>query len=417
MKVMKVACWLAAVVAMVAGTAFAETAPRVTPQNWYWGPANVWSYQNTRRIFPSARVTKGDRPTSPLERREVNLDDLAFDDPASGRRMKLSEMYGATFTNAFLVMKDGKIVVERYFNGMQPEDPHLLMSVTKSVVGAMTGVIVDQGRLDLEAPITSYVPEVGKTAYAGATVRHLLDMSVGLDFNEDYASKTSDLYRLDEAAGWVERGPNAPAGLQDYLKSLVNRRGSHGEAFLYASPNTDLMGWVLERATNTDLAKLLSTELWSKLGAEEDAYILLDGYQNAYADPGFNATLRDMGRFGQMMLQDGYYNGQQIVPAKWVRDIRQNGDKAAWRRSPAYAFFSKLVGFESGAYRSYWYVAGEEGIYLGIGLAGQLLVVDPKNKIVIVKFSAFASPELEFLSTHLAATRAIIRTLSAESER
>jgi hypothetical protein len=154
-----------------------------------------------------------------------------------------------------------------------------------------------------------------------------------MEFDEDYASKTSDLYRLDEAAGWVERGPNAVAGLHAYLSTLRTRHGAHGREFRYISPNADVMGWVLERAANTDFADLASKELWSKLGAERDAYVLLDGSQAAYTDPGLNMTLRDLGRFSQMVLQFGLYNGQQIVAGDWIEDIRHGGDPEAWRRA------------------------------------------------------------------------------------
>src|SRR5271168_4407847 len=213
--------------------AVAGTAPEISVKNWYWGPGNHWSYQHTSRIFPSATISRGQGPIAPLEYALRDLDAISFVHPAKKARMSIAQMYAATDTDAFLVMKDGKIVTERYFNGMKPEDTHLLMSVSKSVIGVLAGIIIDQGRLDPNALVTFYIPELKGSAYEGATVRNLLDMSVGMEFDEDYSSKTSDLYRLDEAVGWVERGPNAANGLHEYLSTLKKRRGARERVSLH----------------------------------------------------------------------------------------------------------------------------------------------------------------------------------------
>jgi CubicO group peptidase (beta-lactamase class C family) len=390
-------------------------APDINVDNWYWGPGNRWAYLNTRRIFPTADIYRGDGPVARLPAAPYDLDAITFVHPTTKAPTTVAQMYELTDTDAFLVMKDGKILTERYFNGMQPTDTHLLMSMTKSVVGSLAGILVEQGRLRPTALITDYVPELKGSAYEGATVRQLLDMTVGLDFNEDYASKSSDLYRLDEAAGWVPRGPQAPRGLHEYLSTLTKKIGVHGSTFRYISANVDLMGWVMERATHTDLAALLSEELWSKLGAERDAYILLDGHQAAYSDPGFNATLRDTGRFAQMMLQNGRYNGHRIVPEAWILDIRHGGDPKAWAASPAYPEFKLMSGLDRGSYRSYWYVADpKRGHYAAIGLAGQLIVIDPRSRVVVVKFSSETAPDSDKPQIEYAAAVAIIDALARQ---
>ena len=386
-------------------------------ENWYWGPGNQWSYQHTRRVFPSADVYRGDGAVSKLEYALRDIDAITFVHPTTKTPMTVAQMFAATDTDAFLVIKDGRIVAERYFHGMTPTDTHLLMSVTKSVVGALAGIVIEQGRLDPEAQITHYVPELKGSAYEGATVRQLLDMTVGLGFDEDYSSKTSDLYRLDEAAGWVPRGPDAPRGLHEYFSSLKTRVGPHGQVFRYVSANVDVMGWVLERATTTDFAALVSQELWGKLGAERDAYVLLDPHQAAYSDCGFNATLRDLGRFAQMMLQEGAYNGRQIVPQAWIRDIRRGGDSRAWKDGGFYAEMKARYGYAEGSYRSYWYVADPTvGLYSAIGLAGQLIVIDPKSKTVVIKFSSETGPQSDKPEVEYAGAIAIIKALEGRAE-
>jgi CubicO group peptidase (beta-lactamase class C family) len=399
--------------AVASVSAQGASVPDINVSNWYWGPGNHWSYQHTSRIFPNATIYRGAGPVAKLPYARRDLDRVSFINPITKTQMSIAQMYGATDTDAFLVMKDGKIVTEQYFNGMKPEDRHLLMSVSKSVLGVLAGIIVDQGRLDPDAPVTFYVPELKGSVYDGATVRNLLDMTVGMEFDEDYSSKTSDLYRLDEAAGWVARGPDAPNGLHEYLATLKRRHGAHGSEFRYVSANTDAMGWVLERATHTDYAQLVSQELWSKLGAERDAYVLLDGFQAAYADPGLNMTLRDLGRFAQMVLQSGRYNGQQIAPGKWLEDIRHGGDPQAWKNGPEYSYFRKLSGYENGSYRSYWYVADpQRGHFTAIGLAGQLIVIDPASNTVVVKFSSHATPAVDQYDIEYAGAIAIVDALS-----
>jgi CubicO group peptidase (beta-lactamase class C family) len=390
--------------------------PDITVKNWYWGPGNRWSYKHTSRIFPSATIYRGTGPVAKLEYALRDLGDVSFVNPITKSRMSITQMYAATDTDALLVMQGGKIVTEQYFNGMKPEDRHLLMSVSKSVLGVLAGIIVGEGRLDLNAQITFYIPELKGSAYDGATVQNLLDMTVGMEFDEDYSSKASDLYRLDEAAGWVERGPQAAKGLHDYLATLKKRHGAHGSEFRYISANTDAMGWVLERATNTDYAELVAKELWSKLGAERDAYVLLDGYQAAYADPGLNMTLRDLGRFAQLVSKGGRYNGQQIVPSKWIENIRQGGDRDAWKKGPEYPYFRKLAGYENGSYRNYWYIADpRRGHITAIGLAGQLIVIDPSSDTIVVKFSSHATPASDQYDIEYAGALAIVDALSGRS--
>ncbi len=388
-------------------------APDITVSNWYWGPGNRWSYKHTSRLFPSAAIYRGNGPIARLEYALRDLNEVSFVNPVDKTRMSIAQMYSATDTDAFLVMKDGKIVTEQYFNGMKPEDRHLLMSVSKSVLGVLAGIIAGEGRLDPHAQVTFYLPELKGSAYDGATVQNLLDMTVGMEFDEDYSSKTSDLYRLDEAAGWVERGPTAAKGLHEYLATLKKRHGAHGGEFRYISANTDAMGWVLERATHTDYAELMSKELWSKLGAERDAYVLLDEYQAAYADPGLNMTLRDLGRFAQLVLRAGRYNGQQIVPSLWIEDIRRGGDPEAWKKGPEYSYFRKLAGYEQGSYRNYWYIADpRRGHITAIGLAGQLIVIDPSSSTIVVKFSSHATPKSDQYDIEYAGAIAIVDALS-----
>jgi hypothetical protein len=388
----------------------------VTTANWYWGPGNRWAYRNMRRLFPTARIARGKGPVSPLPYRVREFDDLTFHDPISKRQMTIGDMYGATHSDAFLLLHKGEIVIERYFNGMQADDQHLLMSVSKSVAGSLTGLAVERGQLELDRLITDYLPELVGTVYDDATLRHALDMQIAMEFDYDETSPLSDIHRMDESVGWVPRGAKACPGIKAFLRTLIRKKGRHGEVFDYQTQQTSILTWCLERATGQEFATLLQQGIWEKLGAEEDAALVLDGQQDGYTPPGLNMTLRDLGRFGQMMLQNGVYNGQRILPEEWIRDIRKAGSKLAWAAAPDNRTRDQMAGFAKGSYRSYWYVADDaSGRYMGLGLGGQTLVIDPATSTVVVKFSS--SPSLNdgedaFITQHQAID-ALIAALAA----
>jgi CubicO group peptidase (beta-lactamase class C family) len=399
--------------------------PDVSPSNWYWGPANRWSWHNARRVFPTAPVGRGVGPTAQLNHATRDLSAIKFVDPVSQRSMTVADMLDSTYTDGFLVLHRGEILAESYRNGMSEDQPHLLMSVSKSVMGTLAGILVERGQLDVGKLVTDYIPEMKRTVYEGATVRDLLDMSVE-DPQARAALKSTrgsakEYEAVDEAGGWLPATATSAPGLRAYLTGLHRPHGVNGKHFLYLDQSTILMGWVMERATDQDLSELLTRELWSKLGAEQDAYVLLDRHQQAYASAGFNATLRDLGRFGQMMAQGGRYNGQQIVPESWVTDIRDNGagDKTGEGRVGLSAPAS-WPGHRRGTYRSFWWLAESTcGRYAGVGLGGQLLIIDPIADMVVVKFDSVPSPELDekTYQTEYQGIDAIIQSVSGHGCR
>ena len=392
--------------------------PNVTAANWYWGPANRWSWHNTRRIFPTAQVSRGTGPINPLTPSTRDLSKITFTDPVTHKSMTVAEMLDTTYTDGFLVLQHGQILSETYRNGMTQEQPHLLMSVSKSIMGTLAGILVGRGELDPAKLVTDYVPEMKGTVYEGATIRNLLDMSVD-DPQERAAMKTaqgtaSEYEAVDEAGGWLPATPTSAPGLRSYLTGLRRARGINGKQFLYLDQSAILIGWVMERAAHKDLSQLLSEDLWAKLGAEQDAYMLLDHHQQAYSSAGFNATLRDLGRFGEMMAQGGRYNGEQIVPKDWVQDIRTNGS-ATGKSDVGLAAPAPWPGHRHGTYRSFWWLADSScKRFAGVGLGGQLLIIDPVADMVIVKFDSVpdASLDEKTYQTQYQAIDAIIQSVS-----
>jgi hypothetical protein len=283
-------------------------------------------------------------------------------------------------------------------------------------MGTLAGILADQGKLDSAKLVTAYIPEMQGTVYEGATVRNLLDMTVD-DPTEraafTSAEGTAKAYEaVDEAGGWLPATPTTAPGLRAYLVSLHRPHGVHGKQFLYLDQSAILIGWVMERATGRDLSALLTENLWSKLGTEHEASVMLDHYQQSYSSAGFNATLRDLARFGQMMAQHGAFNGQQIVPTAWIKDIQTAG---AGQPEPGPDAPANYPGHRHGLYRNFWWVTEKTcGRFAGIGLGGQLLIIDPIADMVVVKFDSVPSPEQDeaAFATQYAGIDAIIRTIS-----
>lgn len=349
--------------------------------NWDLGPFNRWSFQNVRSVVPTVEVWRGDGPVWEFENALEDLAEVEFT-ASSGVKRTVADMLEETYTDGFLVYHRGRIVTELYFNGMQPHTPHLSQSVAKSVVGTLAGILVDQGRLDPTAPAVHYVPELAACGYADATVQHIMGMTSGVRFTEDYGLPDSDMTRIDVAAGWrpTPEGHHRPT-IRDVILSLPKVR-EHGEVFEYRSVETDVLAWVLERAAGAGLADLVSVELWQPIGAERDGYFTIDQAGTALADGGFNATLRDFARVGRLLVEGGTAMGQQILSSQWISRIRQ-GDASIF--GTPYTAVSP-----EGAYSHKWWVHDvDRGDFMARGVFGQLIYVDPDDELMVTKLSTW----------------------------
>jgi CubicO group peptidase (beta-lactamase class C family) len=271
--------------------------------------------------------------------------------------------------------------------------------VTKSLVGCVAGVLAAAGRLHPEHWVTRYVPELAGTAYDGTTVRHLLDMRSGVHFREEYTDPDSDIRVLDRWIGSRPAGPDEEhRGLYAYLRTLT-ASSPHGGRFDYRSSETDVLGWVCERAAGQRMADLLADALWRPMGAAVDADLICDGVGTAIHDGGLCATLRDVARFGQLLLDDGRVgrgpDAVQVVPAEWLASTRavDSDLRQAFASSPA------EVSFPGGWYRSQlWFRPGRFGdVALAIGIHGQLVHVSRRARTVCVKLSSWPQPQLPTL--------------------
>lgn len=378
---------------------------RPTLENWDLPPFNRWSFLNMRSLFPTADVRRAG-PVAELARDIQPLEGIEYrGEDGAGR--SLAEGLALTYADACLIMHRGRVVMERYFNDMQPHSPHLSQSVAKSVVGALAGVLQGEGLLDLDVPLPEIVPELAQCGYATATLNHVLDMQSGVRFTEDYNTPGSDMTRIDIASGWRPPLPGEPVPtIRDVILSLPQER-PHGQGFSYRSIETDVVAWAVERVTGMSLAEALSERIWSRLGAERDAFFTVDGAGTALADGGFNATLRDYARFGQMMLAGGRAQGVQVVPEAWVESCRR-GETAKFGTP-----YSDR--FPNGAYSRQWWVRDvARGDFMARGVFGQLIYVDPEAEFMAVILATWPDYLIDSFSAEtLAALFAVREALAA----
>ncbi len=351
------------------------TETRPTIDTWLTSPANHWSFRHVRELLPTARVRHGaprELPSAPV----AGLLDAEIVPDGDGH-VSLERYLDDSAADSLVVLADGKIALEWYAPDVSPDEPHLLMSVTKSITALLAGALAGAGRLEIDGQVVRYVPEAAGSAYEDATVRHLLDMTAGTAFVEDY-SPGEDVRAYRQSTGWYPREGAGP-GLHEYLCS-IGHAGRHGEEFRYVSINTDMLGWVCERAGGQPYAQLVSHHLWGPMGAEADADVTLDRHGAARAAGGLCVVPRDLARVGQLVLEDG----AGAVPAEFVRDLREGG-----RANPG----ADLAEFDGWAYRSSWYQPRwEPGLACAIGIYGQFLYVDPSRRVVVAQQSSWPIP-------------------------
>jgi hypothetical protein len=374
----------------------AKPALQATLANWRTAPFNRWGFHHVRELIASADIPNDFRKVRPFQ-----------EAPGEFEMSWFREFVDKTDTDGLAIVHRGKLVFERYANGMTPDTPHILMSVSKSMLGLLAGILSARGELDLQAAVAQYVPELEKTAYRGASVRQLLDMRTGVAFDEDYLATSGPMIAYRKSTGWNPLEPGeAPSDLTSFLKVLTQSDRAHGGPFRYTSPNTDLLGWVIERATGRRYADLMSELLWKPLGAERSAYITVDRLGAPRCAGGMCTTLRDLARVGQLLVE----GGGGIVPREWIDDLERGGERAAWDAGNFAYIFPGLPM----RYRAKWYaVDGAPPMLFGWGIHGQHLFVDRAREIVIAKFSSQAQPvDVERMALTLRAVGQI-RTLLA----
>ncbi|OBG30540.1 serine hydrolase domain-containing protein [Mycobacterium sp. 852002-51057_SCH5723018] len=356
----------------------------ISLDNWLSLPQSHWSFQHVEDFVPTAVIPRGTGPVAALPAASAPMADIPVTS-TGGAATTVGAVMAATATDGWAVAHRGSMVAEEYLDGMTAHTRHLLFSVSKSLVAAVVGALHAAGAIELDAPVTKYVPALANCGYTGATVRHLLDMRSGISFSEDYGDPGAEIHLLDQAMGWAPKSrPDNPATLRDFLLTL-RQKSAHGGPFEYRSCETDVLGWICEVAGAQRMPALMSELLWSRIGAECDATIGVDTDGTGLFDGGISASLTDMIRFGSLFLRDGVsLTGRQVVPAAWIADTLDGGpdSREAFAASPD---DNEMPG---GMYRNQmWFPFPGSNVVLCLGMCGQMIYVNRAAEVVAAKLS------------------------------
>jgi CubicO group peptidase (beta-lactamase class C family) len=357
---------------------------RFADGSYFKFPQTRWTFSNYRQLVPTRDVGRGSMAATPLKTAlRPALDALRFKKLGSEETATWAEMLEKTYADGIVVLHRGQVVYEKYAGALSPAGQHAVASLTKSFVGVLGATLVAEGRLDAQAPVRQYLPELTNSGFGDATIRQLLDMTTGLAYSENYADPKAQVWSHVRAGGVLPKPANytGPQTFYEFLET-VQKEGEHGKAFAYKTVNADVLGWVIARVTGKSIGNALSEHIWSKLGAEHDAYFTVDSIGTEFAGGGLNTNLRDMARFGEMMRNQGRVGTVQVVPQSVVSDIAQGADPAQF----AQGGYPLLQGW---SYRNMWWVShNSHGAYMARGIYGQSLYIDPKAEMVIARFGS-----------------------------
>lgn len=385
---------------------------RVHVGNWQQYPQKVWSFQNVRELFGTRHVPRASHARPWLSAPDASGPN-ALDTLTTAPGQIWPQALALTHVDASVVVHRGRIVDERYFNGMKPSTAHLMFSASKSMAGLMAEVLIAQGQLDAQARVGTLLPELNTSAWADATVRQVLDMTDGVVFTENYADPTSDIFDYVAAVGWIpeRRISTQPPGILESLPRLTRLHPEpRGSAFRYRSPATDVTAWLATRAAGRSVSHWLAEHLWAPMGAEHDAYLMLDLQGTEVCFAGMCATARDLARVGQLFLDGGCSEDRQVLPASVVEGLVRGGDPQAF----AAGGYPEMCPARQGwSYRGQWWMRqAAPRLMCATGAFGQRLFVFPDDDVVVVLLSSHPNPLSAAIDPlHFTALDALIRHL------
>lgn len=357
---------------------------RFTDADYFGFPKLRWTVCHFRELMPTAAVERGSEAARDLPRAlDAGIGALRFTPLDGTRTMSWDEAFDANYSDGLVVLHHGRIVYERYAGCLGERTLHGAMSMTKSITGLLGEMLVAEGVLDENARVGRLVPELKESAFGDATVRQLLDMSTGLAYSEDYADPEAEVWQHAQAGSPLPKpeGYRGPRSYFEYLQT-VRKQGEHGQAFAYKTVNTDALGWVLARASGKPLNELLAERVWSRLGAEREAFFAVDSIGTPFAGGGFNATLRDMARLGQLLLDEGELEGRQLLPREAIARLRRGGDTALFAKTG----YALLPGWSYSG--MWWHSHDAHGSFSARGVHGQTLWIDPRADMVVARFAS-----------------------------
>lgn len=353
-------------------------------------PNGRWAFHHMRELGPTAQVWRGDDKPSTVREMPQELGTISFDDDKGGKTT-LADWQRATYTDGLLVLHKGAIVYQKHYSGMAAHQPHSLWSMSKSFTGLLATMLIKEGVIDPNALVTKYLPELKDSAWADATVQQTLDMTTGVAYSENFRDPNSGIFQYLHAAGLLPAPPTyaGPRTIPDLLVT-IKKEGEHGAGFKYKTVDTEVMGWLLQRVTAKSYAALLSERIWSRIGAQDDAYVWADPIGTQITSVGFSATLRDLARVGETMRLGGRFNGRRVVAESVIAEIRKGGDSEKFKANGQ----AMRAGY---SYHNQWWVPHDrDGTFEMKGLNGQHMHINPAAELVIVKLSSHPVGDTSF---------------------
>jgi CubicO group peptidase (beta-lactamase class C family) len=368
-------------------------------------PENMLTFHNMDQLFQTRPVPRSG-PVTPLLHADTALPDAMI----RGQRISEDAWEDKTFTSAFLVMRDGKVLHESYRNNTDAGTHFISFSMAKTFTSMLLGIALGQGAIhSIDDPATLYVPELTGSGYDGVTLRQLLQMRSGIDYEERYDFGAHPSIAAQIFLNAVVANTQRFADMAPRMK----RKWAPGSHFNYSTLDTSVLGWVIERATKKPLAEFTTQALWQPMGMESYGYWLADGSPGVGRElngMGYNATLRDFARFGAMLLDQGRYNGRQIVPAGWVRSATTMTPNADPGTPPPPANVTNP--FARSGYGFQIWKLDDTSAWSALGLQGQFIYVHPATRTVIVKLSFFPEEGTPAGDAAMEDTMAYFKTLT-----
>lgn len=368
---------------------------QVTMANYRDYPMSSWAFRNAGAPLNVVMIPRqGEIRTLPGPLRP-ELGERLYTG-VEGQEQGFDELFRSNYADGVLVMQGSRLLHEAYFNGFDGHTQHIWFSMTKSLASAAFGLLVEQGKVDLDASPAKYIPELKGSGFERVTIQQVLDHATAIDFKENYTDFNSEFSRFYAPAlnmGWlpgaadVQPGDDGIYGVHDFLAQFIKPDPAllPGEAFDYNSSNADVLGWLIARISGQSFQAFVQQNLWAKLGAEHDAYIAVDRAYMPVVTGGMNTTLRDAARFGMMIRDRGEFGGQQLIPASWVDATLDVSDKvkANMAANPKYGEEPWT------AYHNMWWILDEKaGEYCAVGIHGQVIYINRSADTVMVWFSS-----------------------------
>ncbi len=364
-------------------------------------------------VTHTAMLARGGELPVMEEKPDTALPATVIED-ANGDRLPLDELLAKHDADGFLMMRDGCIVYEKYWNGLTAHDRHIWFSMTKSLVSTAFGILMEQVEIDLTKSPAYYIEELKGSGFERTTVQDVLNHASAIAFKENYLDPESEFRRFYGPALNMSYVPGAQDaqptdteiyGVFDFLAKFIKPELSEepGTAFEYNSANADLIGWMISRLSGVPLQRFLAENLWSKLGTNHDAAIIVDRAYQPVATGGMTSTLRDAALFGELIRNNGIANGEQIVPENWVNETLNLTGADQQRYANNQLYKNEFWQY----YKNMWWILDpERGEYAAVGIHGQVIYINRSSNTVIAQFSSQPTPSqvgsVEFRSKLLA---------------